>query len=262
MSSRAKLPLLQHRASVFGPFGRGRCGNTAGSSARCTRRAPTPTEFLLGRRPKLPAPLEPTRILPAARLHPPHGPALPSAVAYSDCPSPPGAPADRPLPEPPFPARGGLPAAPAPSAPASTRGHSIPFGRLGYPPGRWLRFGRGLGSTRAKRRRGRRPSNAGRRGTRPSGFVYGGPGSTRATSHSGGKPPQSMRCRDSASRLRTRATFGLRSLAGAVEERHRARRPTVPALSSTPVPGPTLLVAQPTTSTLRGPAPTPARGWV
>jgi len=117
------------------PFGRGRCGNTAGSSARCTRRAPTPTEFLLGRRPKLPAPLEPTRILPAARLHPPHGPALPSAVAYSDCPSPPGAPADRPLPEPPFPARGGLPAAPAPSAPASTRGHSIPFGRLGYPPG-------------------------------------------------------------------------------------------------------------------------------
>jgi len=130
------------------------------------------------------------------------------------------------------------------------------------PPGRWLRFGRGLGSTRAKRRRGRRPSNAGRRGTRPSGFVYGGPGSTRATSHSGGKPPQSMRCRDSASRLRTRATFGLRSLAGAVEERHRARRPTVPALSSTPVPGPTLLVAQPTTSTLRGPAPTPARGWV
>jgi len=72
-------------------------------------------------------------------------------------------------------------------------------------PGRWLRFGRGLVSTRAKGRGGRRPSR-GRGGRRPS---------------------------MSARRLRGREAFGLRQLAGAFEERHCARRPTAPLPAST-----------------------------
>ena len=44
-------------------------------------------------------------------------------------------------------------------------------------------------------------------------------------SRSGGQPPQSMRCRDCERRLRIRAAFGVRPLAGAVEECYRACRP-------------------------------------
>jgi len=51
--------------------------------------------------------------------------------------------------------------------------------------------------------------------------------------HSGGKPPQSMRCRDSPRRLRLREAFGVRPLAGAVGPPHCARRPTTPPLPST-----------------------------
>jgi len=51
----------------------------------------------------------------------------------------------------------------------------------------------------------------------------GGPGSTPAQdTHSGGKPLQSMRCRDHPRRLRLREAFGVRQLAGAVEEQQRA----------------------------------------
>ena len=45
-----------------------------------------------------------------------------------------------------------------------------------------------------------------------------GPGPPRSTSPSGGKPPHSKRCRDSARRLRIRAVFGLRLLTGAVRQ--------------------------------------------
>ena len=61
---------------------------------------------------------------------------------------------------------------------------------------------------------------------------------------------------------KTREAFGLRLLAGAVGAPHGYRRPTASALSSRPVPSSTLLVAYPTTSTLRRPASSPARGWV
>jgi len=55
----------------------------------------------------------------------------------------------------------------------------------------------------------------------------------RTNTHSGGKPPQSMRCRDSPRRLRLREAFGVRQLAGAVEEPHCARRSPTPLLPST-----------------------------
>jgi|GEM_PF-2179853 len=84
----------------------------------------------------------------------------------------------------------------------------------------------------------------------------------RPVSRSSSDAPNSMRCRDSPRRLRLREAFGVRQLAGAFEERHRARKPTAPHLSSRPVPRPTLFVGQPTTSTLRGPAFRQARGWV
>jgi len=80
--------------------------------------------------------------------------------------------------------------------------------------------------------------------------------------HSGGKPPHCMRCRDSARRLRLREAFGVRPLAGAVKERHHGRRPTVPRLSFRPVLQPTPFAAHPTTLPIRGPSSTPARGWV
>ena len=51
-------------------------------------------------------------------------------------------------------------------------------------------------------------------------------------SHSGGKPPQSMRCRDPEGRLRTRGAFGVRQLAGAFEAAHCCRGPTAPFLLS------------------------------
>jgi hypothetical protein len=80
--------------------------------------------------------------------------------------------------------------------------------------------------------------------------------------HSGGKPPHCMRCRDPARRLRLREAFGVRPLAGAVKERHHGRRPTVPRLSFRPVLQPTPFAAHPTTLPIRGPSSTPARGWV
>ena len=95
-----------------------------------------------------------------------------------------------------FPACYGPPAAPAPSAPASTRGDSIPLEGRVTPPGRWLRFGGGLGSTRTKGRGGTRPSMSGRH-------------------------------------LRGREAFGVRQLAGAVEAPHCCRRPTAPRLRPT-----------------------------
>ena len=51
--------------------------------------------------------------------------------------------------------------------------------------------------------------------------------------HSRGKPTQSIRCRHSPRRLRTREALGVRQLDGAVEERHPARRPPTPLLPST-----------------------------
>ncbi len=63
-----------------------------------------------------------------------------------------------------------------------------------------------------------------------------------------------------ASRLRGRPAFGVRPLAGAVEERRCARRATAPALSSQPLPCLTLVIAHPTTLTCRSLASTPARG--
>ena len=53
------------------------------------------------------------------------------------------------------------------------------------------------------------------------------------STHSGGKPPHSMRCHAPARRLRIRKAFGVRLLAGAVEEQHCARRPTTPRPAST-----------------------------
>ena len=55
----------------------------------------------------------------------------------------------------------------------------------------------------------------------------------RPGSHSGGTPPHSMRCRDLARPLRIREAFGVRQLAGAVEVRGGARRPTAPRLRYT-----------------------------
>jgi len=46
-------------------------------------------------------------------------------------------------------------------------------------------------------------------------------------------PTPIMRCRDSARRLRTRAAFGVRQLAGALEEPHCTRRPARPLPPST-----------------------------
>ena len=59
------------------------------------------------------------------------------------------------------------------------------------------------------------------------------PVSPQPKSHSGGKPPQSMRCRDPKRRLRTRAAFGVRLLAGAFRQRHCARAAPAPALLPT-----------------------------
>jgi len=47
--------------------------------------------------------------------------------------------------------------------------------------------------------------------------------------HSGGKPPQSMRCRDSPRRLRLREAFGVRLPAGAFGQQHSAPGATVPS---------------------------------
>ena len=47
------------------------------------------------------------------------------------------------------------------------------------------------------------------------------------------KPPESMRCQDHPPRLRTRAAFGVRLLAGAVGPPRCCRRPTAPPLLPT-----------------------------
>ena len=75
--------------------------------------------------------------------------------------------------------------------------------------------------------------------------------------HGGGKPPQSIRCRDSPRRLRGRKAFGVRPLAGAFGPPHCYRRPPAPRLPSRLVPHPTLFVPQPTTFSLKWPASVP-----
>jgi YD repeat-containing protein len=60
-----------------------------------------------------------------------------------------------------------------------------------------------------------------------------GPAPPRPVSRSRSEPPDCLRCRDPAQRLRTREALGLRQLAGAVEEPHSARRPATPLPPST-----------------------------
>jgi|GEM_PF-5364461 len=243
------------RISVFGPLGGAAVRAQQAPALGTPEGLQTPQSFLLGPSPRLAGPLDCTRILPPSSYLPPHGPAHSCAVAHSDRSFAAGAPADGPP-------RWATVSPPATAllqlqlqAPLRPPVEIASPWKAGLPlPGRWLRFGGGPGSTRAKGRGGRRPSS----------FVHGGSGSTPGPdrTHSGGKPPQSMRCRDSAWRLRTRAASGVRQRAGAVGPPHGYRRPTAPALSSKPVPSSTLLVVHPTTSTLRGPASSPARGWV
>jgi hypothetical protein len=60
--------------------------------------------------------------------------------------------------------------------------------------------------------------------------AYRRPGSTRTRNPQQQQGTDWLRCRDSLRRLRLRDAFGVRPLAGAVEERHDAHRPTAPKL--------------------------------
>jgi hypothetical protein len=129
---------------------RGGCAGTAGASARYTRGSPNPTEL-----PPRPEPKTGRSVglhtHPASKLvstAPRPGPFLRGCALRSFLRCWCSCRWTTPLGHR-FPACNGPPAAPAPSAPAPTRGDSIPLeGRL-TPPGRWLRFGGGPGSTRA-----------------------------------------------------------------------------------------------------------------
>jgi hypothetical protein len=132
----------------------------------------------------------------------------------------------------------------------------IAHSRAGFHPGplvtiRWrARFHPGQGTPRKASfigRSGMRPSKAGQRGSHPSiwrnGRFQAESSAARCLCRvgfhpglchtAGGTPPHSMRCRDLARPLRIREAFGVRQLAGAVEVRGGARRPTAPRLRYT-----------------------------
>jgi len=76
-------------------------------------------------------------------------------------------------------------------------------------------------------------------------------------SHSGRKPPRSMRWRDCAQRFRIREAFGVRLLAGASKQRTAAGD----LLPHFCFPQRRRLSGDPTTHTVGGTSSTPARGW-
>ena len=107
--------------------GRGGCAGTARAGARIARRSPNPTElvsrpdFETGRS----AGMDPDR--PPGSSHPlPHSRAPPSAAPPFESPSALGTPADRPLPEPPFPRAQRPSSCSSIERPCSTPGASTP----------------------------------------------------------------------------------------------------------------------------------------